>query len=344
MKKILLLILSICILSSSAYACDFFKKKPFNSTVKTANLFNSQITDDNTVWVGTFQLLWNNLSDNYVKGPIVFSNGQIPLAEELNKQEFNKTMLSENAYYTTYGVMTKSFKREIEDALKKKFNDKSDILDSFDWNGKNFLAYAMLKKDFQFVKAFAQLEKGLFANSGKKVKYFGLDKNSNQAQRDSVTVLFHNADNDFALKLTTKAKDKVILYRTDSKESFENIYNALLEKARVYEGSRIFLAKDKFKVPYLEFNTKHTYDELANKHIKGTDLTIDKALQTVKFKMDNKGVQLKSEAAMIMKMSLAPSDLQKPRNFYFDDTFVLFLIENEKPYFALKVVDVNGLK
>ncbi len=343
MKKILLLILSLFVLTSSTYACDFFKKRS-SSDVKTANLFNSQLTDDNTVWVGTFQLLWNHLSDNYVKGPIVFSNGQIPFAEELNKQEFNKSMISESAYYTTYGIMTKTFKKQIEDDLQRKFNDKSDILDSFDWNGRSFLAYAMLKKDFQFVKAFAKLKKEQFANSGKKVKYFGLDKNSAHEQRDSIRVMFYDSDNDFALKINTKSKDKVILYRTDSNESFENIYNAMLDKARVYEGSRLFTSKDRFKVPNLEFSTRHTYDELANKQIKGTDLIIDTALQTVKFKMDNKGVQLKSEAAMIMKMSLAPSELQKPRDFFFNDTFVLFLIEEDKPYFALKVVDVNGLK
>lgn len=343
MKKILLLILSIFVLSSSVYACDFFKKRT-SEGVKTANLFNSQLTDDNTVWVGTFQLLWNNLSDNYVKGPIVFSNGQIPFAEELNKQEFNKSMLSENSYYTTYGVMTKSFKKEIEDALQKKFNEKSDILDSLNWNGRSFLAYAMLKKDFEFVKAFAKFKKEQFANSGKKVKYFGLDRNAAVEQRDSIRVMFYNDDNDFALKINTKSKDRVILYRTDSNDSFENIYNAMLDKTRVYEGSRQFTKKDRFKVPNLEFSTKHSYDELANKHIKGTDLIIEQALQTVKFKMDNKGVQLKSEAAIIMKMSLAPSDLQKPRDFYFNDKFVLFLIEEDKPYFALKVVDVNGLK
>ena len=343
MKKILLSILSVFVLSTSVYACNLFKKD-FSSDVKTANLFNSQLTADNTVWVGTFQLLWNYLSDNYVNGPIIFANGQIPFAEELNKQAFNKSMISEYAYYTTYGLMTKSFKKEIEDALKQKFNDKSDILDTLDWNSKTFLAYAMLKKDFQFVKAFSVLKKDTFGSNNKKVKYFGLDNNASQEQRESVRVMFYNSDNDFAVKINTNSKDKVILYRTDSDKSFEAIYNDLLDKSRVYSGSKTFTKKDKLKVPYLEFSTKHIYEELAGKYIKGTDLVIDKAMQTVKFNMDNKGVKLKSEAALIMKMSMAPIEMEKPRNFYFDDNFVVFLIEKDKPYFALKVVDVAGLK
>ena len=65
-------------------------------------------------------------------------------------------------------------------------------------------------------------------------------------------------------------------------------------------------------------------------------------MQTVDFKMDNKGVKLKSEAALIMKMSLRPTP-KEARKFYFNDTFVLYLIEKDKPYFALRVADVEGL-
>lgn len=44
--------------------------------------------------------------------------------------------------------------------------------------------------------------------------------------------------------------------------------------------------------------------------------------------MNNEGVKLKSEAAMIAKMSaLLP---EKGRKFYFTDNFVLFLIEKDK--------------
>ncbi|MBQ8167997.1 hypothetical protein IJZ97_01085, partial [bacterium] len=96
------------------------------------------------------------------------------------------------------------------------------------------------------------------------------------------------------------------------------------------------------KVPYLDFRTKHYYKEIENKTIKGTEFTIGKAMQTVDFKMDNKGVKLKSEAALIMKMSLRPTP-KEARKFYFNDTFVLYLIEKDKPYFALRVADVEGL-
>ena len=67
-------------------------------------------------------------------------------------------------------------------------------------------------------------------------------------------------------------------------------------------------------------------------------------METIKFEMDNSGVQLKSEAAMaIATCSLLPPEELIPRHFYYDDTFVIFLKEKgkNKPYFALRVHDIS---
>ena len=74
-----------------------------------------------------------------------------------------------------------------------------------------------------------------------------------------------------------------------------------------------------------------------------TDFVIDKAIETVKFNMDNKGGQLKSEAAITMVGSSLSETKPESRYFYFDDTFVIFLKEKNKnrPYFALRVNDIT---
>ena len=105
------------------------------------------------------------------------------------------------------------------------------------------------------------------------------------------------------------------------------------------------MSKIDLKNTYLKFFEEKSFDEVCGKRIKGTNLMIDQAMETVKFEMDNTGVKLKSEAAMtIMKMSLEPE--ATPRMFYFDDTFVLFLKEKgkEKPYFALRVHDIENFQ
>ncbi len=342
MKKIILTLLAISLFSTSVSAFSFFKKKD-SFKLQTVPTFNTETTAENKLWVGTFELVWNELMDNVVSAPVKFIDGENYLANEFNKQNFKKYFLSENAYYTAHGYMTIDLKNTIEKALLEKFNDKSDILDTLDWSDRNFLVYAMLKKDFEFITAFKELKKAKFANKGKKVKYFGIDRNGESDARNSVSVLFYNSSRDFAVRVQTKANDNLILYRTDDNGSFENMYEDVLAKSSKYDGSRTFTTRDRLKVPFIEFKTKHTYDELAGKRIVDTDFVISKALQTVDFKMDNKGVKLKSEGALVMTMSCMPIIKKENRDFYFDDTFVLYLIEKEKPYFALRVANVEEL-
>ena len=84
---------------------------------------------------------------------------------------------------------------------------------------------------------------------------------------------------------------------------------------------------------------------MTHKRIKGTNIEIDKALETVQFKMNNEGVKLKSEAIIAMKTCALFPQENKPRKFYFDDTFVMFLQEYDQqvPYFAMRVNDVETL-
>ena len=72
-------------------------------------------------------------------------------------------------------------------------------------------------------------------------------------------------------------------------------------------------------------------------------MVINKAVESINFDMNKKGVKLKSEGALTaVTTSLNPEDLS-PRLFFFDDTFVIFLKEKNKtkPYFALRVNDIR---
>ena len=106
----------------------------------------------------------------------------------------------------------------------------------------------------------------------------------------------------------------------------------MLKKQEQFSGSTKFSEEDELKVPNLKFFEEKTFEEIGGNRVKGTNIIIDKAIETVKFEMDNTGVKLKSEAAIIAKMTaLLPAE--ESRHFYFDDTFVVFLKEKgkEKP-------------
>ena len=308
----------------------------------------SKIEQQNRAWVGTFQLVWNDFQDNLVKGPVKFVDDEKNVyAKQLNKQKFKSDMISANSYYKTFGLVSPDLKTQIETALMQKFNETSEILDALDWTPapNKYLFYAMLKKNFKFITAFDKLEPGRFSKFSGKVDYFGISPQSDSTLDDMVKILFYNSQNDFAVSIKTTGKDIVYLYRTDDDKTFDKLYKDMIYKERGYMGWHDFLPKDELRVPNLNLYKMQKYPELTKKQIKGTDMMIDEAIQTLQFTMNNEGVKLKSEAAMIAKTcALVPDDKkQAPRKCYLDDTFVVFLQEYDRkaPYFALRVYDLN---
>lgn len=332
---ILALVISfIFIFQNESFAFRFFKKAPSNPVVKAnkeAVFVPVNNLNDNLIWVGTFQLVWNDLIDEIIKAPVKFSGFQSELADNLNKKGFTTDYISENSYYKKYGNISFKLKKEIETGIKKKFNETSDILNDINWNSDGLLIYAMLKKEFEFLNAFKELPPALF--DGTTVKYFGIGSND-EGLKQNVEVLFYNSKDDYAVKLITKNTEDVILYRTDENKTFEEFLKDLNDKAAAFSGNKAFEDGDTLKVPYIKFDTMFQYNELTGKPVEGTDYIIDGAIQTVKFNMDNKGGSLKSEAALIMRMSLRPEI--SGRRFNFDKPFVLFLKEKNQtvPYFA----------
>ena len=340
-KKIALSILvvffaSFCFMLSGF---SFLKKTKIQEPVHVVSEYS---TIQSKLWCVTFQLVWNELSEKFVKGPVNFVGGNPPIADELNKKLYSSEILSDNSYYTTFGKVSKKLKKQITKTIKKKFNEKSDILDMINWNAKDsYLFYSILKKNFTFLTPFDRLVEDSFNGSLEKVKYFGVKENTKNKVRDNITVLFYNSPEEFAVKLNTNEKEAVILYLTEKVDTFENYFDFISKNSQMDKFSK----KDILFVPDIVVDKTITYDELCGKKIIGTNYMISQALQTIQFKLDNKGGSLKSEAAIsVMETSLRPVE-ETPRYFIFNKPFVLFLVEDgkEKPYYAMKVDNTDFL-
>lgn len=138
----------------------------------TKNIITTLTLDDeidqntDTIWCATFQLIWNDLKNDLAKQDIIFTP-QLKIVENLNKETFTTNDLSEKYYYKKLGTPSLKLKQEIEKGIKEKFNEKSDILDDFNWEArdpKDYFLYAMLKKNFEFEKVFEEFENGAFKN------------------------------------------------------------------------------------------------------------------------------------------------------------------------------------
>ena len=329
---------------------DIKEKETFNTEGVTTTLTLEDEIQDDTIWCGTFQLIWNDLKNDLAKQDIVF-NPQLKVVENLNKETFTTKELSEASYYKKIGTPSLKLKEEIEKAIKDKFNEKSDILNDFEWENrdpKDYFLYAMLKKEFQFEKAFEELENGKFRDYDN-VKYFGIKSDETGELKQQVDVLYYKSKDDFAVKLRTKQEDEVILCKNPEGKTFGEIYNNILDKTEVkvynmpnnqdnYEAIKVYgelKEGELLKVPNIKLKEKNEITEIEDKKFlfsNGEVYSIEKALQTIELELDR--MMVKNESVAIM---------DEIREFSIDDTFAIFLIEKgkDKPYFAGKINDIT---
>lgn len=336
MKKIIrLLILSMFLTNLPVFA----------SYIEIQPTMNSRSNAQDRLWVGTFQLVWNDFMDKIVHNPVRFREGTPVLVAELNKRSFSDANISEKSYYKYTGKVKKDTKKQITKAIKKKFKESSDILEALELNPRNdmYIVYAMLKKDFEFIHAFDKLGNSSFGYDYV-AEYFGIKPDSNRILAQNVKVLFYNNPDDYAVKLLTTGNDEVYLYKNASNKSFNYIYDDMIKKEKSFDGDKTFKKIDELMVPNIKISEQVVFDELTNRRIMGTNIVINKAVESIKFDMNNKGVKIKSEAGLSAEVtSLLPPEELVPRLFYFDNTFVIFLKEKiaSKPYFALRVNDIR---
>lgn len=305
-------------------------------------------TYEDTIWCGTFNIIWNRLREDLAKKDIIFSEMSKTVIN-LNKGTFSENDLEDSSYYVAVDYMTPKLKAEIEKGIKEKFNETSDILDSFDFreNSKDYFLYTMLKKVFNFEYKFDILENGKFADKYDDVKYFGIDKNSKKELKEQIDVLYYDSEDSFAIKIHTKENDELVFCKSPNGKSFSDMYNNILDKEKKYTGTTNLKSEEYLKVPNIMLNAKSQVKEVMYKPFSfanGDEYEIDNAIQTIKFELDNAGGKIKSEAAMSLRNTAVfiPEE-EKIRTFYLDSEFAIFIVEEgkEHPYFAAKISDIT---
>ena len=305
----------------------------------------------NATWCGTLQLVWNDLMEE-AGGELIF-DPVITMAENLNKKEFTSDDISEEDYYQIYGLQTEELKETIEKEIKEKFDEESDILDSFEWfktdeeAADTYFFYAILKKVFTFEYEFEDLDNGTFENGEyEDVEYFGVKSDSDDRVKRQIRILYYNSDDDFAVSISTKEGENIILCNNPEGNNFKEIYDNINTKNREYSGIRILEDEDDFKMPNLKIDLEETYEELTGKEFttENKEGKINQVLQTIQLELNKKGGTLKSEAGMSAQVTSAIVEEEStPKHLYLDDSFVMFLVEEDKdtPYYAAKITDIT---
>lgn len=319
---------------------------------------DTQPVSGDAAWCAPLKICWDKLCDYHNGGqPLTPKDGPSDVVEALNNSPFHANMLSDDHYYSYAGPMTQEARSTIEEGIRQRFGQGSDLLDKLDWAGadeRTTLFYAMLYREFSFEHPFALApDAGVFGTSGEaNVRYFGTIDSEDEERTSllaQVQPLYYEDYEHCACRLTTKEGDVLVLVKGPEGKSFSQMWQNAMRKAGA-SGTQTPLKNDEnFMCPLLSIDIFREYGELEGLKFdlsNGEELKIGQAMQTLKFDLDNKGGKVKSEAAISAVATSAPQEDERPRQFVFDDTFALFLVdgnapEGSLPYLATLVSDAH---
>jgi hypothetical protein len=168
---------------------------------------------------------------------------------------------------------------------------------------------------------------------------FTMNCRRDEILEEQVTVLSYTSDDEFVLQLnSTSTDDELILAKIPPKETLaETIADARQrsERGGVEEYKQALQLEESLIIPVVSLNVHRKYTELIDRHLKNeglTDLYVTEASQGIRFRLDETGAKLSSEAEFAVS-----AELDQPRRFVFDKPFLLYLKEKHSrtPYFAV---------
>ena len=130
-------------------------------------------------------------------------------------------------------------------------------------------------------------------------------------------------DNDFIMQVRLKnSSDEIYLAKVEPGKTIYETYYNVLERA-TQENQVEIKADDEIRVPVLEYKLNRNYDELVGKTILGFKNNLYYFLvvrQMIRFEMNEKGVELESEAEIVEEAMEEPDFENLPKKTIFQQT------------------------
>ncbi len=301
----------------------------------------------NLLWCGTFQLAWNEAC-RLTGGDLRFSN-EPPIISVLNKHSFTKESLDESSYVAFAGFAGNNIHDSIRKAVDEKFHGRFNprmIPDkALTPRPQDIVAYACLYKNLSFPMPFERLDETLtFAETRVSAFGFGPYKPSLEKIYPQVLILDYQGEDDFVIELKTKSDgDRLILAKVKPDLLLSETVGTVT-KRMVRGPAEAAATNDLLLVPRIKLDLNREYSEIERLHLvpKGAnvakDLVLLSAAQNTVFEMNEKGVELKSEAHMAFGCAAEEEPVPKHK-MIFDKPFLILMQRREArvPYFALWV-------
>lgn len=306
----------------------------------------------NLVYSATFQIIWNQLSDEIIKSPIQL-NQDLQIVRALNKRFFESGDISTDYYLAMAGFGWDGIVEKIKRGLFEKFQREPGF-DLRVLSSNDILIYAYLEKSIPFDKKFDVFDEPLLFSDNVLVESFGIFKGD--AAADQVQILDYFSDDDFVLKFSSpmfqqwegKRKgteyqppitDEIILAKVAPKSTLLETIEYVMARIQTSEHRKSMLdsnVPEILQVPKIDFDILRQYSEIegfsfANPNFQ--DYRISQALQATKFRFDETGAKLSSEGFMNLTFGVS----EQVRKFVCDKSFLIYFREKQAryPYLAL---------
>lgn len=320
------------------------------------------------IWCASFQMAWDRLRVDVVKGPAVGVTNADAVCERLNKQDVAERDLPPDGFYAAAGFEGDGIRQTILGEMARRFPDAPapDLGEAGPADA--VLAFAYLEAAVNFRQEYYDYPREFqFTGPGgkpEKVRSFGVWPGSGKdaaALREQVDILYADADPQydtltrFALDLDRFSRTiQVVVARVDRKTSLAEILEAtnLGISGRVGAKDSSPAAQKKFDetdtllVPAMFWKVRHKFRELLGPDkalcIKGKTTPLKDVEQTIDFRLDSRGAGVVSSARIETKSEVARG---MQRQFRFDGPFLLYLKRRDghRPFFVMWVENAELL-
>ena len=319
-------------------------------TYVTPHLEEAITGSDNLVWSSAFQLAWNELH-TLIGEDIHFEKGDPSMVVSLNKMSATKDDIDEASYVAMAGFVEDAIINQIQQAMQQKFPGSSPQLvpSQQGLRPEDMVAYACLFKQLMFSMPFERLDDPLYFGS-QAVSAFGVgreDKPGHVNMLDQVSILDYSNSDDFVIELKTQAtQDQVILAKIQPGSTLGETIQTVLARIAA-DTPEPMVAGDWLEIPRIDFDLARTYTELIglklqvqNPELADKDFYVLQAKQDIRFVLNEEGVTLESEAAIVMGCG-ATGEPEPIHIMVFDKPFLIMIkrTQADQPYFALWIAN-----
>jgi hypothetical protein len=332
------------IMSSRSYVLEALVEDLDHTTV-TPHLEHPLEPGRNAIYCSTFQLAWNEACA--CLGEDIHLENEPPMVGVLNKKKATRDDLDDASFIALAGRVRDGIIPRIEKSLEEKFKGKVNPRfvpkKEEDADENDIFAYAYLFKSLAFPVPFERLHRPI-QFGGSSISCFGMiNENVPEYEAMYSQVLIHDYvdENDFVIELKTCSHtDEFILAKIPKPEATleKTIASVCMRMGKEEPG--VMRKGDILKIPRMNFDLTREYRSLYKKRLilKKSDeyLLVFKALQNIRFRLDEKGAELESEAVIHFGWAARPDS---ECIMVFDRPFLLMLRMKGRPapYFVMWV-------